>query len=217
MIGRLTGEVVEETEDRLTLDVGGVGYEVAVPPYPLKALRARLLPPDDPKARLLTLGQPVTLYVYTHATERSPVPVLFGFNDLNERRFFELLLTVSGFGPVAAAKSMTISVPEYASRVMTRDVRALSKLPGIGTAKAEQMVAKLRSRMALFAMMPEEKLPERPVAAGDALALQAQIALEDLGYRPQEAEALIHAARQSHPDAASVEALLDAVWAASRK
>jgi len=217
MIASLRGQVVDEQADRVVLEVGGVGYEVVVPAHQMKALRARCLPAEDPKARLTDPEVEVSLFIYQHATERNPVPVLFGFNDPNERRFFELLTTVSGFGPVAAAKSMIISVPEYASRIMTRDTRALSKLPGIGSAKAEQMIAKLRSKMALFAMMPQEDLPERPVLPADEWVMQAQIALEDLGYRTAEAEQLIDAARRARPEIASLEELLDAVWTQSRE
>lgn len=217
MIARLEGQVVEEQSDRIILDVAGIGYEVVVPDYQMKALRARSLPAEDPRARLTDRGIGVALFIHQHATERNPVPMLIGFNDQNERRFFELLLTVSGFGPVAAAKSMVISVPEYAGRIMTRDTRALSKLPGIGPAKAEQMIAKLRSKVALFAMMPDEKLPDRPVLAAEEFVLQAQVALEDLGYRPAEAGQMIDRARDSRPAISTLEELLDAVWALSRE
>ena len=51
MIARLTGQVVDEQGDRLVLDAGGVGYEVIVPPYPMKALRALHLGPPRPLTR----------------------------------------------------------------------------------------------------------------------------------------------------------------------
>lgn len=215
MIGMLTGQVIEERDGRLVLNVGGVGYEVNVPSHQLKALESRVLDAEDPKARLTTLETPVTLYIHHHATERNPLPQLFGFNDLNERRFFELLLTVSGMGPVAAAKTMTISVPEYASRIMTRDYKALAQLPGIGTAKAEQIVAKLRSKMALFALMQEDKIKERRPAAEEFVQM-ALIALEDLGYKPAEAEHLVEEARKANPKTMTVEDLLSEVWALNK-
>ncbi len=217
MIGRLHGCVVDEEADRVVIDIGGIGYEVVVPPYQMKVLRARYLPADDPKARLMNLDTPVSLYIHHHASERNPLPTLYGFNEANERRFFVLLIGISRFGPTAAAKSMIVSVPDYASKIMTRDVRALSKLPGIGAAKAEQMIAALRSKVALFAMMTEEKLPEAPVGAQDSAALQAQIALEDLGFKGADAEAIVQTARNRKPDAATVEELLDVVWAIQRE
>lgn len=216
MIGMIRGTVIDEEDERLVVDVGGVGYEVNVPPYQLQALRAKHLPPDDPKARLVTCGQTVSLHIFHHATQNNPRPTLYGFNELGERRFFELLTSVSGFGPVAAAKSMTIPVPDYAGHIMTRDTRALCRLPGIGAAKAEQMIAKLRQKMALFAMMPRETLPERPAGPAADFEVKAQVALEDLGYRPREAEQMIAAARAAQPGAATVEALLEAVWSLER-
>jgi holliday junction DNA helicase RuvA len=216
MIGMLRGEVVDEQSDRIVVDVGGVGYEVVVPPHQLKALRARHLPPDDPRARLVGSGTVVSLHIHHHVAERDPIPVLFGFNDLQERRFFELLIGVSRFGPAAAAKSMVIAVPDYASRIMTRDVKALSQLPGIGPSKAEQIIAQLRSKMAIFAMMPKEEIPERPLGATEEYVLQAQIALEDLGYKTAEAELMIDSARAAYPKAGTLEELLDAVWTMAR-
>ncbi|MFN3649627.1 MAG: Holliday junction branch migration protein RuvA [Armatimonadota bacterium] len=216
MIARLTGRVIDEEGDRLILDVGGVGYEVIVPPHQMKALRARHLPADDPKARLSTHPESVSLFIHYHVPERKPVPVMYGFNDALERRFFEMLAGVSRFGPMAAAKSMTISVPEYASRIMTRDVKALTALPGIGAGKAEQLIAALRGKMALFAMMPEEKLPERALEPAEEWVVQAQIALEDLGYRSHEAEQMLRAAREAKPQADTLEKLLDAVWTQHR-
>lgn len=217
MIGWLEGRVVDEQADRLVISVGGLGYEVVVPPYQLQVLRARHLPADEPKARLAGMEQPLALHIHHHVPERKPVPVLFGFNEANERRFFELLASVSRFGPMAATKSMIISVPDYASRIMTRDVRGLTALPGIGAGKAEQVIAQLRGKMALFAMMPQEKLPERQQAAADDALLQAQIALEDLGYRPHEADQMLRTAREKRPGAATLEELLDAVWTLHRE
>jgi Holliday junction DNA helicase RuvA len=217
VIGRLEGRVVDEQGDRVVLDVGGVGYEIIVPPYQMQALRARHLPPDDPKARLTEPPAVVSLFIFHHVPERKPVPVLFGFNDAMERRFFEMLAGVSRFGPMAATKAMVIPVPDFASRIMTRDTRALSQLPGIGTGKAEQIIAQLRSKMALFAMMPKEELPAPVAEETEDFVVQAQIALEDLGYKAGEAERLIRAAREADGTAATVEELLDAVWTLSRK
>lgn len=212
MIGWIEGRVVHETGDHLVVASGGLGYEIFVPPYQLAALRAKRLPPDDPRARLTDLAEAVSLYIYYHVAERKPLPALFGFNEPLERDFFALLSSVSRFGPTAAARSMTISVPEYAGLIMTRDIRALRTLPGIGTGKAEQMIAQLRGKMALFAMMPEEELPERPVGAADQFLLQAQVALEELGFRPAEAEAMVRTTYESHPELTTLEALLDALW-----
>lgn len=216
MIGWLSGPVVYENGERLVINAGGVGYEVLVPPYPLKALHARHLSPEDPQARLTGLENPVSLFIYYHVAERKPAPTLFGFNEPQERDFFSLLSSVSRLGPTTAARSLIVSVPEYAGWIMSRDVRALSRLPGIGTGKAEQIITQLRGRVALFAMMTEEELPAFVENAAEQHLMHARAALQELGYRAAEAEALVRAAQQAHPEATTVEALLDAVWAESR-
>ncbi|MBI3912047.1 MAG: Holliday junction branch migration protein RuvA [Armatimonadetes bacterium] len=217
MIARLQGPIVADLEDRVILDVAGVGYEVIIPPYPMRALRARLGGNGARPARLEEHADPVTLFIYHHVAEHQPIPVLFGFNHLEERAFFERLITVKNLGPTAAAKTMTISVRRYATLIQTNDLRGLCQLPGIGASKAQHIVATLRGKVALFALAPEEELPEPAVAAEPDCVAQARTALEALGYRAAEADALLRTAREQKPEAASVEELLEAVWAAQRK
>jgi Holliday junction DNA helicase RuvA len=217
MIARLVGRVVEEEGLHLVVEAAGVGYEVTVPPYPLKVLRARLLPGGDPRARLAGCAEPVTLHVFAHATERDPLPTLYGFNEAAERRFFALLTTVPRLGPAVAARAFTLSAGEIATRIMTRDVAGLCELPGIGTAKAEEIIARLRGRVALYALLPAEEVPEQAFPQAAAAEQEALVALEELGYRPTEVERLLAAARRAQPEAATVEELLAAVWAQARK
>lgn len=217
MIVRLRGRIVSEGPDRVVIDAQGVGYEVVVPPYQLRALRAEHLRGDDPTARLDALGREIDLHVFHHVPEHKPVPVLFGFLDANERRFFELLAGVSRFGPMAAAKSMVISVPDYATLILTRDVGALRRLPGIGTSKADQIIAELRSKVHGFAMMPRHELPLPEETPETELARQLVVALEDFGYRRHEAESMARAAMEAAPSAKAVDDLFPVVWEIHRR
>lgn len=213
MIGRLQGPIVAELEDRVILDVGGVGYEVIVPPYPLKVLRARRA--GNGAAR--PGGDPVTLFIHEHVNEHRPVPMLFGFNQLEERGFFEKLITVKNLGPTAAARTMVLSVRQYATLIQTNDLRGLCQLPGIGLSRAQQIVATLRGKVALYALVPEEELPAAVEAEEPDPVAQARVALESLGYRPAEVESLLQQARETRPEPATVEELLERVWALQRR
>ena len=214
MIGRLQGPIVAEFEDRVILDVGGVGYEVIVPPYPLKVLRARLA---SNGAHRDGGSDPITLYIHEHVNEHRPVPVLFGFNQLEERGFFEKLITVKNLGPTAAARTMVLSVRQYATLIQTNDVRGLCQLPGIGLSRAQQIVATLRGKVALYALVPEEELPAVAGPQEPEPVAQARVALASLGYRPAEIESLLQQARETRPEPATVEEILERVWALQRR
>jgi Holliday junction DNA helicase RuvA len=106
MIGRLRGTIVERNLDRVVLDVGGVGYSVAVTPRTLVALPA--------------VGDEAV--VHTHLYVREDQLAMYGFASVEERDLFELLIGVSGVGPkVALAISATFTPNELRTAVSTND------------------------------------------------------------------------------------------------
>ena len=100
MIGRLKGTLAEKQPPHLILDVNGVGYELEVPMTTLY--------------RLPAVGQGVTLH--THLVVREDALTLFGFESLEEREFFNLLLSVNGVGPRTALNILSTH-PTNAHRV----------------------------------------------------------------------------------------------------
>ncbi|MCL2448994.1 MAG: Holliday junction branch migration protein RuvA [Polyangiaceae bacterium] len=186
MIGRLTGRVVaQEPDGTVMLDVGGVGYEVAVPLGTLG--RARV---DDAGF--------VTLWVHTHV--REDALALFGFADAAERSAFRTLLGVSNVGPkIAVAVLGSLPAGELARAIAQRDLGALTSVPGIGKKIAERLLLELR-----------DKLDVTPPPAGGPLAQQAgsgdgrgslvgatddrlRGTLVGLGFRPAEADRAVAA------------------------
>ena len=86
MIARLSGTVLDLRTDRLVLDVGGVGYDLAIPLGTFSAL-----PPAGEKAS-----------VHVHMHVREDALSLFGFATTQEKYVFERLISVSGVGPKVA-------------------------------------------------------------------------------------------------------------------
>ena len=83
MIGLLRGRLLEKRPNQIILDVGGVGYLVAVPLSTFAALGE--------------LHAEVTLLIHTHV--REDALSLYGFLSAREKHLFELLLGASGVGP----------------------------------------------------------------------------------------------------------------------
>jgi len=211
MIGYLRGNIVELEEERAILAVGGVGYEVNLPAIEMRALRARL--GEDLHDRERLRAAEVELYVYEHTADRQP-QTLYGFNGRLEKDFFRLLISVADIGPATAAKAMAAPVAELAAAIERRDTRALSALPGIGKRKAEQIVATLKGKALPFCLAPIPDLQEVPGPGNAPEFVQdiQQVLVEQLGYKPHEADGMIARALQSRPDLADAQALLEEIW-----
>jgi holliday junction DNA helicase RuvA len=166
MIGRLRGTMVERNVDRVVLDVGGVGYAVAVTPRTLVTL-----PPVGEEA-----------VVHTHLHVREDQLALYGFASVEERDLFDLLLGVSGVGPkVALAISATFTPDELRTAVSTNDQASLTSVPGIGKRSAEKLMVELRPKMDVFG---ESAVSSGPIS-------EAREALEGLGYGTDEIRGIL--------------------------
>ena len=78
MIATLTGRLRRRLEDRIILEVGGVGYEVFLPPIALRAVEGAHAEDGDKASEL-------ALVIYYHATRDQPRPVLIGFTSAGAR------------------------------------------------------------------------------------------------------------------------------------
>ncbi|HTZ09245.1 MAG TPA: Holliday junction branch migration protein RuvA [Acidimicrobiales bacterium] len=188
MIGWLRGEVVARTaQGELLLDVGGVGYRVAVTPALLAAAGER--------------GTPLELHVHTHV--REDAIVLYGFATGEERRCFEALLGAHGVGPsLALAVMSALRPPDLVRAVLDEDLGALCTVPGIGRKTAARLVLDLRSRLEL----PEFSGDGVPGGEGRPSEARGDVraALAELGYGADE----IRQALESVPAGGGVEEML---------
>lgn len=102
------------------------------------------------------LGEQVTLYtifdIEGGVGGSRMTPRLIGFLSPVDREFFEVFTSVDGVGVRKALRAMTRSVRDLARMIQDQDVKGLSTLPGIGEAFAERIVAKLRRKVATFAL-----------------------------------------------------------------
>ena len=211
MIATLTGRLRRRLEDRVVLEVGGVGYEVYLPPIALRALESATADAGDKASEL-------GLVIYYHATRDQPRPVLIGFTSDLDKEFFEKLITVKDIGPMVAARSLAAPVGELAAAIARQDEKYLRALPGIGPQKAKNIVAQLSAKVAKFALAREGATPE-PVAGtpapADAEGLREmvwEILVKQLGHRPSEASQLITDALRRRPGVTSPEELFDEIY-----
>jgi Holliday junction DNA helicase RuvA len=173
MIGSLRGRIASKTPPQLTVDVGGLGYELEAPMSTFFHLPA--------------VGEEVRLL--THLVVREDAHVLYAFATEEERRLFRSLIRVSGVGPkIALALLSGISVAAFAECVQREDIAALTRIPGVGRKTAERLIVEMRDRL----MAPP---PGSGTAVAGALTAESEAydALVALGYRPAEATRLLKA------------------------
>ncbi len=132
MIGSLNGKVAYIGTSYCLLETtGGVGYRVFMPSSQLTQL---------------TLGE--VLYVLIYTVVREDAILLYGFLKRDEYELFTLLLTVSGVGPKGASSILSSIKPDaFCLAVQSRDLKALTKLPGIGKKTAERMILELKDKI----------------------------------------------------------------------
>lgn len=177
MIGLLRGRLLEKRPNQVILDVGGVGYLVAVPLSTFAALGE--------------LHAEVTLLIHTHV--REDALSLYGFLSAREKHLFELLLGASGVGPSLALKILSgMNVEELVPAIRGGDLARLTKIPGVGRKTAERMVVELKDKLEAVAAEAE-----RPAAASPAgVEADVKSALINLGYDERTAEAAVAEARR---------------------
>jgi Holliday junction DNA helicase RuvA len=176
MIGSVRGRIASKTPPQLTVEVGGLGYELEAPMSTFF-----LLPSVGEEVRLLT-----------HLVVREDAHILYAFGTENERRLFRSLIKVSGVGPkIALALLSGISVEAFALCVQNEDIAALTRVPGIGRKTAERLVVEMRDRLGPPTDPAVIATASAPAPNPEAEAFGALVAL---GYRPAEATRLLKAA-----------------------
>lgn len=174
MIGSLRGRLAAKAPPQLTVEVGGLGYELEAPMSTFFHLPA--------------VGEEVRLL--THLVVREDAHVLYAFATEDERRMFRSLIKVSGVGPkIALALLSGISVSAFIECVRSEDIAALTRVPGVGRKTAERLIVEMRDRLSAphaAVVAPSAATPASPED-------EAYSALVALGYRPAEATRLLKA------------------------
>ena len=139
MISFLTGELrnIHKESSTIELDVAGVGYEIVLPVFVLDSLLNSSL----------DIGQKLTLEIYFHSTERAPKPLLVGFFNQLEKRFFLKIIQVEGIGPLKAVSALIFPVSVIAQAIENEDSTILNQMPGIGSRAAQKMIATLKGKL----------------------------------------------------------------------
>lgn len=168
MIAYIKGRVLSKEDAALVVDVGSVGYRVAVP---------------DAVNHAHPIGSTVELHIHYHLRENTAE--LYGFREQEELDLFKLLLNVSGIGPKTALNVLSVTSLDAIGTAISRgDASHLKQIAGIGAKTAERIVLELKGKIGSLAFS------ERPHRSGDGEIIDA---LVGLGYAQSSARDAVSA------------------------
>ncbi|WP_314425863.1 Holliday junction branch migration protein RuvA [uncultured Microbacterium sp.] len=131
MISSLHGSVLHSSSDQVVIDVGGVGFSVAVP---------------GDVAHTATVGE--RLLLHTSLIVREDALSLYGFADRRELEIFGLLISVTGVGPKSALGVLShLTVDQIAEAVNAEDDAPFRRVSGIGPKTAKLIVVQLAGKV----------------------------------------------------------------------
>lgn len=175
MIAFVEGELAEKQPTRITVSVGGIGLAMDIPLSSYQALGA--------------LHSRVRVETYLHV--REDVLQLYGFSTPDEKRLFEMLISLSGIGPGMALNILSgTTVADFTTAILTEDVKKLSGLPKIGKKTAQRLIMELRDKMGSMDSGASDALPL--AASGDQSDVtDAVMGLVALGYDQPQARQMV--------------------------
>ena len=175
MIAFVEGELVDKQPDGITVSVGGIGLHMDIPLSTYQAL-------GPPRSRVR---------VETVLHTREDGMQLYGFATTEEKRLFEVLITLPGIGPGVALNILSgATVAEFTAAIINEDIGKLVSLPKIGRKTAQRLIMELRDKLASMDTGGVETLPVAPT--GEAPEVDDAIkGLVALGIDHPEARRLV--------------------------
>ena len=176
MYSYIKGKITESGENYIVVENNGIGYELSVS--------------ENAVCELSKQSGDVKVYCYLSVREDGVS--LFGFSSEREKSMFLQLIGVSGVGPKLALTALSgMTTEQFAAAIVRSDIKALSKIKGVGKKTAERIVLELRDKVS----KDYEAVGETDVVTSAAKSEEANedavLALMTLGYTKQEAEAAV--------------------------
>ena len=207
MISKIQGKIKTKKTGKVLVEVaGGVSYEVMMPEAVLRNIKEETAEGSD--IELIT-------YHYFQTDPSKSIPVLIGFLNEIEKEFFEKFITVSGVGPKAACRALTLPISEIADAIDKADLVLLKTLPGIGEQRAKEIIAKLQGKVGKFGLI-QDRVSGKAPSVEEGLREEALSVLLQLQYKKKEANDMIEKALKRNPRLNSSEDLLNEVYKAKQ-
>ena len=132
MIGYLKGEVAAIYDDRIIIEVGGIGYNVFMPASSLDLIE----------------GCGASVKIYTYLLVREDALQLYGFLTKDDLELYRMLISVNGIGPKGALALLSVmTCDELRFAILAGDAKQIGKAPGIGPKSAQRVIIDLKDKI----------------------------------------------------------------------
>jgi len=174
MIAYIRGKLSFISEETVTIDVGGIGYEVfCANPYKFQS----------------KLNTDILIHTYQHV--REDAIILFGFQTEDEKYLFTKLISVSGIGPKSGLAILAGAEPnEFIAAVEQENEKFLTTFPGVGKKTARQIILDLKGKLSGLLVLGDGAAGEQSTIEFVALQ-EAEEALQTLGYGAKEIQSIM--------------------------
>ena len=187
----MAGRIDVVADDRVIIDVAGVGYHLGCSARTINALGGS--------------GSEVRVLVETFI--RDDRIVLYGFFDEAEQKGFRILTSVQGVGPRVALAILSVLGPgELADAVRAEDRSTIARASGVGPRLARRIVTELKDKVA--DMGPGTATG--PDSGAGSIEDDAIAALVHLGYTRSEAWRAVSSVREGIADETDIGVLIRA-------
>lgn len=164
MISQLRGILIFKSPTEIIVECGGVGFSANV------SLNTSSAMPVE--------GKEVT--IFTILVPREDAIQLYGFRENSERDTFKMLTSIPGIGPkIALGILSSITAQELQHYILTNNITALQKLPGIGKKTAERLNLELKDKISKIDIKSDKLFPGM---VSNLIKQEAVAALIALGY-----------------------------------
>lgn len=171
MIGYINGKLLNKNNGSIILENNGIGYEITC-----SASAYNRIVKDNGGA------------VYTYLAVREDGLYLYGFDTIEEKNMFLLLISVSGVGPKMGITVLSgMSLHDLAIKIATSDVKGLSQIKGLGKKTAERIILELREKIETTGNEEEAKIEKDDTSVNE----DAVIALMSLGLTKSESVTMV--------------------------
>jgi holliday junction DNA helicase RuvA len=201
VIDFIKGRLVTALPGKAVVEVGGVGLSLEMPPAA-----------DDLSGRI---GEEVILF--TRLMIRDDEIVAYGFRAAEERKLFNLVLSVSGFGPRIALSLLSVfTVSQLYVAVLEENIAQLCRAPGVGKKAAQRLILELKEKLPKT-ISAEELSAGVLASSGSTVFDDITEALCALGYSPGEAAAAVSRVAEENTEASREDLLKLALKSMARK
>ncbi len=176
MIASIEGNVLHIDDDSVVINVSGIGFKVFVPANVLRTAEMHKI-----------------LALHTYLVVREDALTLFGFESVDEREMFTMLLATSGVGPrTALAILSTLSLDIIINAVIQEKADVFSRVSGVGKKTAQSIILQLQGKVQKGSVAANVIMKD---VDGDVIS-----ALTSLGYSVVEAQSALQMIPKDAPD-----------------